>query len=91
MNLVKPEVVIFSAGHNHHHPTTRTANLYLQTVSVDSIFRTDRGDDEGIGEWSKGRRQGCVDDFNDDTIQVQLRGNGTYRVYYMNVDGACKD
>jgi beta-lactamase superfamily II metal-dependent hydrolase len=48
--LTQPQFVIFPSGHNHPHPTTRTDNLYLQTVSVNNIYRTDRGDDEGTGE-----------------------------------------
>ncbi len=91
VNLVQPKVVIFPAGHEHRHPTKRTALLYLQTVPVDSIFRTDRGDDEGSAdEWAFGKKAGCHDDFNDDNIQIQLRGNGSYRVYYMTPNGACK-
>jgi beta-lactamase superfamily II metal-dependent hydrolase len=90
VNLVKPKAVIFSAGHIFHHPTTRTAKLYLQFTSIDSIFRTDRGDDEGGDEWSHMRKSGCTDLFNDDTIQIQLRSNGSYRVFYMTADGPCK-
>ena len=91
VTLVSPHVVIFPAGHEHRHPTSRTADLYLQFVVADSIYRTDRGDDEGSGEWTHGRRPGCRDDFNDDNIQVQLRANGSYRVYYMTGDGNCKN
>ena len=89
VSLVKPRVVIFAAGHQHRHPTTRTAELYLQCTVADSIFRTDRGDDEGGEEWARGRRPGCSDKYNDDHIQGQLRSNGTYRVYYMTPDGPC--
>jgi beta-lactamase superfamily II metal-dependent hydrolase len=90
VNLVRPKWVIFPAGHQHLHPTSRTANLYLQFTSKDSMARTDRGDDEGTGEWTYLRRAHCKDDYNDDTIQVQLRSNGTYRVYYMTPDGPCR-
>lgn len=91
VELVRPSVVIFPAGHEHKHPTKRTAELYLEFVSVDSIFRTDRGDDEGSSlEWGYGKRVGCHDDYNDDNIQIQFRANGSYRVYYMTPDGACK-
>ena len=86
---VNPRVVIFPAGHEHRHPTRRTAELYLQFTTAENIFRTDRGDDEGDDEWSFGRRNNCRDRYNDDNIQVQLRGNGTYRVYYMTPDGSC--
>lgn len=86
---VNPETVIFPAGHEHRHPTKRTAELYLQFTTSDRMFRTDRGDDEGADEWNFGRCTGCRDRYNDDNIQVQLRGNGTYRVYYMTPDGSC--
>jgi len=89
VGLVKPKSVIFSAGHKHRHPTTRTANLYLEHVALDSIYRTDRGDDEGDGEWPHGRCPGRRDPYNDDTIQVQLRSNGTYRIYYMMEEPPC--
>jgi beta-lactamase superfamily II metal-dependent hydrolase len=91
VNLVQPKVVIFPAGHEHKHPTKRTALLYLQTVEQDSIFRTDRGDDEqSTVEWSFGKKPDCHDLYNDDNIQIQLRGNGSYRVYYMTPNGPCK-
>lgn len=89
VQLVNPRTVIFPAGHEHRHPTKRTAEVYLQCTTAVNIFRTDRGDDEGPDEWNFGRRAGCRDRYNDDNIQVQLRGNGTYRVYYMTPDGTC--
>lgn len=92
VDLVKPEWVIFSSGHEYLHPTTRTANVYLQYTTTDKILRTDRGDDEGVGEWSYGRKQNCQDPRGDDTIQIQLRGNGTFRVYYMNeINPPCRN
>ena len=91
VDLVKPEWVIFSSGHQHRHPTKRTAEIYLQYTTASKILRTDRGDDEqSPDEWSYGRRSGCKDDYNDDTIQIQLRGNRTFRVYYMTPDGPCR-
>ena len=90
VDLVNPKSVIFSAGHQFHHPTTRTANLYLQHTHIDSLYRTDRGDDEGTGEWTRLRKNNCTDLFNDDNIQVQLRSNGSYRIFYITPNGACK-
>jgi len=86
---VKAESVIFAAGHKHDHPTLRTAEEYLRFTTANKIFRTDRGDDEGGNEWPLGRTAGCRDKYNDDTIQVQLRSNGTYRVYYMDPEVPC--
>jgi len=90
VNLVKPESVIFSAGHAFRHPTTRTAELYLEHTGIGKIFRTDRQDDEGTGEWTRFRKAGCTDLYNDDTIQIQLRSNGSYRIYYLTPNGPCK-
>jgi len=90
VEAVKPEYVIFSAGHKFSHPTVRTANQYLRFTQVEKIFRTDRGDDEGTStEWFGSRIQGCTDKFNDDNIQIQLRSNGTYRVYYLIAGNVC--
>jgi beta-lactamase superfamily II metal-dependent hydrolase len=89
VELVSPEYVIFPAGHKHHHPTTRTADIYLEFLTTDKIFRTDRGDDEGTGEWTFGRKAGCVDKPGDDAVHIQLMGNGTYRVYYMVEGNTC--
>jgi hypothetical protein len=50
VRLTQPQFVIFPSGHNHHHPTTRTANPYLKSVAVNNIYLTDPGDDEGTGE-----------------------------------------
>jgi beta-lactamase superfamily II metal-dependent hydrolase len=89
VDAVKPKKVIFSAGHKFHHPETRTANLYLRYVTTDDIYRTDRGDDEDGTEWNYTRINGCIDKYNDDNIQIQLRSNHTYRVFYLNPDGPC--
>jgi beta-lactamase superfamily II metal-dependent hydrolase len=89
VDSVQPETVIFSAGHNFDHPDTRTANQYLRHVEADQIFRTDRGDDEGGTEWAFTRILGCRDKYNDDDVQIQLRSNKTYRVFYVNPDSSC--
>lgn len=89
VNRVQPHSVIFSAGHKHKHPTARTANIYLQTVPPARIFRTDRGDDEGGEEWKATRIAHCTDKYGDDTIQIQLRANGTYRVFYIEQQNFC--
>jgi competence protein ComEC len=90
VEAVKPEYVVFSAGHKFSHPTTRAANQYLRFTDPAKIFRTDRGDDEGTAtEWFGSRIQGCIDHYNDDDVQIQLRSNGTYRVYYLIADNVC--
>lgn len=85
VDLVKPKVVIFSAGHKHSHPTTRTADEYKRSVNQCMIYRTDRGDDEGTStEWNFERIIGHHDKFNDDHIHIQLTGDGKFRVFYVN-------
>jgi beta-lactamase superfamily II metal-dependent hydrolase len=89
VDSVQPKAVIFSAGHKFFHPDTRTTNQYLRYVETDQIFRTDRGDDEGGTEWFFTRMPGCMDRYNDDDIQIQLRSNNTYRVFYVNQESSC--
>ncbi len=89
VNRVQPQAVIFSAGNAHHHPTDRTAAVYLNTVDLSKIFRTDRGDDEGSGEWTHLRVTGCTDQPDDDHIQIELKSNGTFRVFYLKPEGSC--
>jgi beta-lactamase superfamily II metal-dependent hydrolase len=84
VNLVKPKAVIFSAGHKFHHPETMTAQRYLQYVPITSIFRTDRGDDEGGTEWDYLRVPGTIDRYNDDNIDIQLKSDHSYRVFYLD-------
>ncbi|MES2827176.1 MAG: MBL fold metallo-hydrolase [Bacteroidota bacterium] len=87
VNMVKPKSVIFSAGSGYRHPTTRTANEYLRVVAISSIFRTDLGDYEGGEEWALGTKGSLTkpykDIYGDDNVQIQLRANGTYRVFYV--------
>jgi len=87
---VKPEYVVFSAGHKYSHPAARTANQYLRFTTAGKILRTDRGDDEQtLSEWSETRIAGCKDKSNDDIVQIQLRSNGTYRAYYLIGGNIC--
>lgn len=84
VKLVKPKAVIFSAGHRFHHPESSTALRYLQYVSTSSMFRTDRGDDEGGTEWDYLRVPGTKDGYNDDNIDILLKSDHSYRVFYMD-------
>lgn len=94
IDQVKPERVIFSAGHDYNHPTQAAANRYLKYLLPDHLLRTDRGDDEReIGkpdyEWSYGRVDGCTDELGDDDIHIELRSDGSYLVYYINPVDPC--
>lgn len=92
---VDPETVIFSAGHPNEtwkHPRASTANRYLQQgVVATNMFRTDRGDDEGQLEWDHTRISGCNDGYGDDDIQIVLRSDGTYSVFYVNLNDPCDE
>jgi beta-lactamase superfamily II metal-dependent hydrolase len=78
------KAVIFSAGHQFHHPETSTALRYLKYVSTSSIFRTDRGDDEGGTEWDYLRVPGTKDGYNDDNIDILLKSDHSYKVFYLD-------
>lgn len=84
VNLVKPKAVIFSAGHRFHHPESSTALRYLHYVSTNSMFRTDRGDDEAGTEWDYLRVPGTKDGYNDDNIDILLKSDHSYRVFYLD-------
>lgn len=80
---VSPTWVIFSAGHNHEHPTKSAAKRYLDNgVEKDHILRTDLGDDEGGKEWDEGRIIGHIDKRGDDDIDILIRPNGEIVVEY---------
>lgn len=90
IEAVDPEFVIFSAGHDHHHPTTSAGQRYLDAgVDVNNIYRTDRGDDEGGFEWSHGRMIGCTDPKGDDDVEVLLPATGDVQVAYLDSTVTC--
>ena len=51
---------------------------------VDKMFRTDRGDDEGLKEWSHARIDGHKDKSGDDDVDVLIRADGEILVEYGN-------
>ncbi len=90
IEAVDPAFVIFAAGHRHRHPRAHAAQRYLDHgISADSIFRTDRGDDEGAEEWNVGRVNGCKDGSGDDSIEIVLTANGSVEVAYRVSGSAC--
>jgi beta-lactamase superfamily II metal-dependent hydrolase len=94
---VSPEYVIFSAGHDHLHPTNGAAGRYLAFgVPEQNILRTDFGDDEPLehgggprDEWKKHRVPGCTDPRGDNDVEIVLRGDGTLEVTYCEPPGGC--
>lgn len=90
VDAVDPDFVIFSAGHNHEHPTERAANRYLRHgVQLANMFRTDRGDDEGGFEWRFGAINGCRDRTGDDDVEILLPRGGPVRVAYRQPAAGC--
>jgi competence protein ComEC len=90
IEAVSPEYVIFSAGHDHGHPSAATAQRYIAS-GVDSakILRTDRGDDEGHNEWTEGSIDGCRDDRGDDDIEITISNSGELSVMYLSAASGC--
>jgi competence protein ComEC len=77
IRAVRPQFVVFSAGHAYRHPRQSVADrLVANGVNPERIFRTDRGDQEpGTGrqrEWVTGSLIGCEDKPGDDDVEVVL-------------------
>jgi len=79
---VKPTYVVFSAGHKgYRHPRNAAVRRFLQAnISPDSLFRTDRGDNEPDApnkpwseqEWIYGSIKGCKDKPGDDDVEIRM-------------------
>lgn len=91
IEAVTPEIVVFSAGHDHQHPSAGAAARYLAAgVDLDDIYRTDRSDDEeGPFEWKEGSRPGCNDGRGDDDVEIRLLKAGPAEVGYRTEDASC--
>jgi len=80
---VNPEYVIFSAGHQHKHPREVAVNRYLTFgVPIAKMFRTDRGDDEGLPEWPHGAIPGMSDPPGDDDVDITISSSSVLKVRY---------
>lgn len=92
---VDPEFVVFSAGHQFHHPRQSAVDrLTGNGVSLANIFRTDRDDNEG----GTGRNQEmtagsgrCRDPRGDDDVEIRLpvRPGAPVNVSYRGPSAAC--
>ena len=91
IDAVSPTHVVFSAGHDHQHPSAGAANRYLAAgVDLDNIYRTDRGDHEpGTYEWTHGRINDCNDPRGDDDVEIRLRGGQPPSVRYLRASAGC--
>ena len=93
IEAVDPDFVIFSAGSQFGHPRDSTARRYLDHgVGLDSIFRTDRGDDEdgdvGSFEWKNGSVSGCQDQKGDDDVDIVIVEGGALSVAFLSPPAA---
>ena len=80
IKLVAPKWAIFTAGHDHGHPARIAVARYLDAgVPEGRIFRTDRGDNEGGGEWADEDtpENKSTDPIRDDDILITLKGDGS--------------
>ena len=80
IEAVSPKFVIFPAGRgsNDHPRKAAVERLFSQAlpahlrVPTGNIFRTDRGDDEGLLEWDGERVLRCKDRSGDDDVEIIL-------------------
>jgi beta-lactamase superfamily II metal-dependent hydrolase len=91
IQAIDPQFVIFSAGHDHQHPTHAAATRFLtHGLSASRLFRTDFGDDEaGAFEWKVNSVTGCSDPAGDDDVEIALRAAGTVEVDYLRTASGC--
>lgn len=87
IEAVDPSWVVVSAGRRHHHPRASAVRRYVEGAGIDpdSLFRTDRGDDEGGGEW-EGVVPSCGDERGDDGVRIRLSEEGVEVGYREPVD-----
>lgn len=88
IDAVAAKSVVFSAGHQHHHPSYPAARRYFQ-AGLDEcfMFRTDREDNEGAGEWhGPAQINGHKDGSLDDSVIIEIDSNGVV-VRYANPIG----
>jgi beta-lactamase superfamily II metal-dependent hydrolase len=92
IEAVRPRIVIFSAGHDHEHPTSAAAARYWQYGRRSRRFRTDYGDDEGGSEWNRWRRLGCEDLPGDDDLEIRVPRQQSRRatIRYLSNTPACR-
>ncbi len=91
LNAVKPNNIIFSAGHRYQHPRDKTTIRIKNTLGIldENMFRTDRGDDEGPDGWDYLRINGCKDKAGDDDIQIIIKDTSDISINYVTAENVC--
>jgi beta-lactamase superfamily II metal-dependent hydrolase len=90
IDAVEPTYVIFPAGHGDSRPSQAAAARYLSAgIPASRLLRTDRGDDEGEGEWAYLRSADCRDQPGDDDIEVLMPDQGPPIVRYLRPNDVC--
>lgn len=79
IRAVSPRYVVFSAGSKGYgHPNANVAARYLAAgLKAEDMFRTDRGDAEGHGEWIRLSIAGCDDKPGDDDVEFWIPSDGS--------------
>lgn len=92
IQAVSPQYVVFSAGHEYHHPRQATmARMIDSHIVLANMFRTDRGDNEGGTEATEGAGQ-CPDPTGDDDVEIRLPDSPAHPVTvgYRGASAPCK-
>ena len=92
IQAIQPQFVVFSAGHDHQHPTSDAAARFLTHAGVEPklLFRTDfGGDEQGLFEWKVGSIAGCSDPAGDDDVEIVLQADGSVEVDYLRTPEGC--
>ena len=90
LEAVNAEFAIFSAGHTFDHPRACAVNRYLDAgVIAAKVYRTDRGDDEGINESPLQRVPNCKDRSGDDDVEIVIHQDGSVELEYRLPVVAC--
>lgn len=89
LDRVEPKYIVFPSGHKYAHPRKESAERILKHTSIENVFRTDRGDDEGYKEWDYDRIRGCRDKAGDDDININIDDNGNINIFYENPINTC--
>lgn len=101
IKAVKPEYVVFPAGHHgtYKHPRLSTANRFIKDYGLsiskedNHIFRTDRGDFESGGandftkHWNNDTNANDGDIAGDDHIRIVFPLNGAIQIDYTIQNG----